>query len=185
MFNPQRLLQDCCVVTSVAVRGVHEKDKEMETAGFYSRPLTGALHLAHLHLVLMMPWLMGQNKAGDLEYLAVVVKHKSEGTFQNKPQCTHRPVPLQSGASASRRQTRSLLWGAGCQQISHHLGGGRNLWLCIAGVAQKKGGISELGDHGCPRKREALEIEGYKTFLYFREDLDPQDTVFSHRISCP
>lgn len=55
MFNPQRLLQDCCVVTSEAVRGVHEKDKEMETAGFYSRPLTGALHLAHLHLVLMMP----------------------------------------------------------------------------------------------------------------------------------
>lgn len=67
VFKPEKLLQACCVVTiTVAVRGKHEKERDVNQAGFYS--LTRAIHLVHLCLVLPMPsWLVGQNKDSDLE----------------------------------------------------------------------------------------------------------------------
>lgn len=67
VFNPEKLLQTCCVVTiSVTVRGEREKEGDVNQAGFYS--LTRAIHLVHLCLLLLMPsWLMGQNEDSDLE----------------------------------------------------------------------------------------------------------------------
>lgn len=67
VFKPEKLLQARCVVTiTVAVRGKHEKERDVNQAGFYS--LTRAIHLVHLCLVLPMPsWLVGQNKDSDLE----------------------------------------------------------------------------------------------------------------------